>query len=76
MLNAAGLERITQLFKRAGLPTVAPDIGVERYLQLMELDKKVEGGKMRFVVLEKIGQACVKSDIPLKTLSRILEAHG
>ncbi len=76
MLNAAGLERITQLFKRAGLPTVAPDIGVERYLQLMELDKKVEGGKMRFVVLEKIGQACVKSDISLKTLSRILEAHG
>ena len=76
MLDAPALDRIIRLFERAGLPTVAPDIGVERYLQLMELDKKVEGGKMRFVVLEKIGQACVKSNIPLKTLSRVLETHG
>ncbi|MHB1299635.1 MAG: 3-dehydroquinate synthase [Burkholderiales bacterium] len=76
MLDAPDVERITRLFEHAGLPTVAPDIGVERYLQLMELDKKVEGGKMRFIVLERIGQACVKSDIPLKALSNVLEIHG
>ena len=76
MLDAPDVERITRLFEHARLPTVAPDIGVERYLQLMELDKKVEGGKMRFIVLERIGQACVKSDIPLKALSNVLEIHG
>ena len=76
MLDAPDVERITRLFERAGLPIVAPDIGAERYLQLMELDKKVEGGKMRFVVLEKIGQACVKSDITLEALTRVLETHG
>ena len=73
MLDESGVRRILDLFRRAGLPTVPPDLGIERYLQLMELDKKVEGGKMRFVLLGGIGQASLKSGIALETLNDALQ---
>ena len=31
------------------------------FLNLMQVDKKTEGGQIRYVVLEKIGQAQIKS---------------
>ncbi|HQT25971.1 MAG TPA: 3-dehydroquinate synthase, partial [Burkholderiales bacterium] len=66
----------TALFEKAGLPTKPPEIGMTRYIQLMELDKKVEEGKMRFVVLDDIGKARVRSDIPKDALAKTLEGHG
>jgi 3-dehydroquinate synthase len=44
---------------------------MEKYLRLMELDKKVEGGRMRFVLLKRIGEAAVHSDIPVEILAKI-----
>lgn len=76
MLKQTDVARLTGLFERSGLPTKAPEIGLERYLQLMELDKKVEDGKMRFIVLDGIGRALVRSDIPKAALSKALEIHG
>jgi 3-dehydroquinate synthase len=66
--------RIRKLFARAGLPVVAPDLGADRYLELMGLDKKVEGGKMRFVLLKQVGHAVVYGDAPAALLQQTLEA--
>ena len=44
------------------------------YLQLMGLDKKVVGGKMRFVLLKGIGHAVVSGDVPEDLLRQTLEA--
>ena len=55
-----------------GLPSVAPNLGAGEYLRLMGLDKKVEGGKMRFVLLESIGRASIRSDIPVGMLTATL----
>ena len=74
MLGEGEVNRIASLFGKAGLPTKSPEIGLERYLSLMELDKKVEGGKMRFVVLDGIGRARVRSDISRETLAKVLES--
>ena len=70
--------RVRTLFERAGLPVVAPDLGAEKYLELMGLDKKVEGGKMRFVLLKQIGHAVVYGDVPPALLQQTLQscAHG
>jgi 3-dehydroquinate synthase len=38
----------------------------------MGLDKKVEGGKLRFVLLKRIGEAVVRSDVPAEMLARTL----
>jgi 3-dehydroquinate synthase len=71
MISKNDMERIRALYLQAGLPVQAPDLGMERYLRLMELDKKVEGGRMRFVLLKSIGEAEVHSDIPGEILAKI-----
>ena len=56
-LDADDLERIEDLFQRAGLPTVGPEMGTTTYLELMLHDKKVQNGKMNLILLERIGRA-------------------
>lgn len=73
-ISAQDVMRIRGLFEHAKLPAVAPDLGVEKYLALMGLDKKVEGGKMRFVLLKKIGAAVVYGDVPSALLRQTIEA--
>ena len=73
-ISAQDVMRIRKLLERAGLPVVAPDIGVEKYLELMWMDKKVEGGKMRFVLLKAIGKAEVAEDVPQELLKETLRA--
>ena len=53
------------LVSAAGLPVAGPaELSPERYLELMSVDKKAEGGRIRFVLLEAIGRAVVHGDIP------------
>ncbi|MDP4030468.1 MAG: 3-dehydroquinate synthase [Gallionella sp.] len=73
-IGAQDVARTRNLFERAGLPTVAPDLGTEKYLDLMGLDKKVEGGKLRFVLLKEIGRAVVYGEVPEGLLRQTLQA--
>ncbi len=66
------VERIARLFKRAGLPTVAPSLGVEAYLNYMAVDKKVEAGRMRFVLFRTLGECYVAADAPDDLLRQTL----
>ncbi len=64
--------RIIALVKAAGLPTVAPDLGVERWLELMQVDKKNEGGQIKFILLKPLGVpliTTVSHEMLLATLS-------
>ena len=53
------VQRLARLIGAAGLPVVGPGLGADRYLQLMRVDKKAEGGEIRFVVIDKPGSATV-----------------
>ncbi|GAB4062278.1 3-dehydroquinate synthase [Uliginosibacterium sediminicola] len=59
MLPEADVERIRRLFQRAGLPVQGPKLGVERYLDLMRHDKKVADGRLRLILLRRIGEAVI-----------------
>jgi 3-dehydroquinate synthase len=60
LVDDAFVQRLTALVARAGLPTVGPALGADRYLELMRVDKKAEAGQIRFVVIERPGQAAVR----------------
>lgn len=75
-ISKQDVARIRALIVKARLPDVAPNLGHEKYLDLMGLDKKVEGGKLRFVLLKAIGNAVV-SEAPSAPLLATLDAcHG
>jgi 3-dehydroquinate synthase len=63
-LSIPDVGRVAGLVDRAGLPSVAPALGVDRYLELMSLDKKVKAGRMRFILLERIGAAYIDAATP------------
>ena len=61
-LSRADVARVQALFASAGLPVCGPRLGAGRYLELMRHDKKVQDGRLRLVLLQKLGQA-VLSDV-------------
>ena len=69
LIGRSEVERVRGIYSRAGRPVVAPNLGPEKYLSLMGLDKKVEGGKMRFILLKHIGEAVVHSAVPATLLT-------
>ncbi len=71
-LTAADVQRIRTLFVQAGLPVVSPDLGVDSYMDMMGLDKKVEGGKIRFILLQGIGKGVISGDVPPDVLKQVL----
>jgi len=56
-LDRAAVERVEALFRIAGLPVRGPDLGGDRYLELMSHDKKVQDGRLRLVLLAQLGRA-------------------
>jgi 3-dehydroquinate synthase len=75
MIDAAWNNRVVRLVERAGLPTKAPALGVERYLELMRLDKKAQAGEIRFVLLDGPGRAVMKG-VPDAVVASVLETHA
>ena len=75
MIHRSVMERIDDLLRRAGLPTRAPHIGAARAALLMQMDKKVLGGALRLVLLERLGGAVVTSDYTQAALDATLREH-
>ena len=65
LIDEAFVRRLTTLIQRAGLPTKGPILDAAdnagRYLDLMRIDKKSEGGEIRFVLIDGPGKAVVRA---------------
>lgn len=66
------LQKITIILRTFDLPIAPCDIPPEVFLDLMGHDKKVKNGKMRFVLLQKIGQAVLQT-VPEDALQQLLD---
>jgi 3-dehydroquinate synthase len=75
MIDAAVKARLHDLVARAGLPTDVPKIGAARALALMQMDKKVLSGKLRLVLLRKLGLAVVTSTYVRSALDAALREN-
>lgn len=67
------VDRQQALLKRFGLPTECSDIDMEAVLRAMELDKKVSGRKVRWVLLSDIGKPVLRDDIHREEVMSVLK---
>ena len=73
LIDDAAVDRVRALVKAAGLPVVAPDLGIERWIELMEVDKKNEGGAIKFILLKPLGSPSI-TNAPRELLDATLKA--
>ena len=76
LLDGSCVERCVNLLDRARLPVKGPRLGADRYLELMGHDKKIEGGKIRFILLRNIGEAFISDAVPHDALAAVLSGKG
>ena len=62
-IGAADYERIVSTIRKAGLPTGGLRVDVAKVCDAMAFDKKVKEGRIRLVLLEKVGRAMVRQDV-------------
>lgn len=64
LVDSVFVERLKLLIQKAGLPVTGPVLAQSdnagRYLELMRVDKKAEGGEIRFVVIDGPARASVR----------------
>lgn len=76
-LSPQDVERIIALIRRTGLPVNPPAaLATERFLELMAVDKKNLDGRIRLILLEKIGKATLPIYVDRALLELTLNAYG
>jgi len=68
--SPAVLYRPQRLLERVSLPIRAPGVPAEDVLRAMSLDKKVQSGTNRWVMLEDVGRSVVRQDVPWELVER------
>jgi shikimate kinase/3-dehydroquinate synthase len=68
-------ERIESILKVTGLPTRIPSyVQLQRVMEAMRKDKKASSGRIRFVLLRKVGEAFVADAVPPQKVYMTLNA--
>ncbi|WP_424250533.1 bifunctional shikimate kinase/3-dehydroquinate synthase AroKB [Collimonas pratensis] len=70
-INAVDKERVCALVRAAGLPTEAPNLGAQRWLELMQIDKKNEDGQIKFILMKPLGSHLITGAPPEALLATL-----
>jgi len=73
LLSSAAVERQQAILQKFGLPTDCSGVSLADVFEAMELDKKVRDKAIRWVLLEDIGRAVTRSDVPKKEVLNVLQ---
>lgn len=75
LLEQPAVERVEAVLKNFGLPTQLTErIDTERIMLSIRNDKKIQGGAVRFVLLESIGQPVIRNDVPEQQICAAYES--
>ena len=66
-------DRLRRLIESVGLPVTPPALEIQRWIELMRLDKKARSGDLRFVLLNGEGSAKVGS-VPIDLVAEVIES--
>jgi 3-dehydroquinate synthase len=72
LTSAEDVARIVSLVRRIGALPPWPTGSAKGLLKAMWSDKKARGGKLRFVLANRIGKAATYDDVPEKTVESVL----
>jgi 3-dehydroquinate synthase len=74
-ISRVDAERLKRIIESMHLPIVPPKLGTERFMELMQVDKKTEAGQIRYITLESVGAARIQQ-VPDTTVIETLIATG
>ena len=64
LISQEEVESYNAVLRGFGLPLAAPGVDPEAVLEAMRMDKKAVGRRINWILLECIGRAVVRSDVP------------
>ena len=73
LLPSPAVERQQALLRKFGLPTGFSGLDLTEIARAMELDKKTKEKAIRWVLLQDIGRALVRSDVPQQDVLSVLQ---
>jgi len=74
-ISQVDVDRLKRIIESMHLPIVPPQLGAQRFMELMQVDKKTEAGQIRYITLGSIGAACIQQ-VPDATVIETLVATG
>jgi len=72
ILDINELSRLKTVIERAGLPTEMPSLEVEKLTQAVTHDKKISGGRIKFVLLKSIGNVFITDEVSISLIEQVL----
>ncbi len=72
LMSNAEVERQREALAAYGLPLAAPGVDADDVSEAMRSDKKVASGNIRWVLLDGIGNATTRNDVPTELVSETL----
>jgi 3-dehydroquinate synthase len=74
-IDQADAQRLKRIIASMHLPIAPPKLGSQRFMELMQVDKKTEAGQIRYITLGSIGAARIQQ-VPDATVIETLVATG
>ncbi len=74
LLDESERRRIVALIEKCGLPTGGLKLATDQVVDAMRFDKKVKSSRIRFVLLDGIGRATIRDDVPPQLVRDAVES--
>jgi len=76
-LGSSQVNRLQKVIGKAGLPTQIPDLRTEELIQAMKHDKKITGGRLKFILPSRIGEVFITDEVSQAAVEEVLlDCHG
>ena len=74
-ISSTDVDQVSAMIAQANLPVAAPaELSVQRFIELMSVDKKVMDGVLRLVLLKDIGHAVITNDYTQEQLAAAIQS--
>jgi 3-dehydroquinate synthase len=74
LLDDASRRRIIDVIRKAGLPVSGLTLPASEVIETMYFDKKVKGGRLRFVLPDRIGHVVIRDDAPTELVTKAVDS--